>query len=290
VADRVQRTGTTDPGLVRIDLATGEWATIVTGTTSCDPVRLTPWGTILFGEEAGGGTSGGAMYELGDPVNTTGVTLDWAGTFSGGIAADNLVARYALGRLSFEGLAMYSNGLVYYGDENRPSVGTAGGAYFKFIPTTALHDDVRHISSLEDSPLASGSIYGLRLGLRSGATDYGQGTETGLGQWVQVCQEVSCDGIDLRAQSATSHLTGYYRPEDADPDAAAQAVGQVRLCANNTGNEENGQSWGETICITDGTQAQALTNSATPEVQRLVGGSPVFAMPDNVEFQPGRGT
>jgi secreted PhoX family phosphatase len=282
--------GDSDPGLFRVSLQTGEWETIVTGTLDCDPVRATPWGTILFGEEAGGGAGGGAMYELGDPVGTTGVTLDRAtGTFSGGIGASNLVARYALGRLSFEGLAMYDNGLVYYGDENRPSQGTAGGAYFKFVPSSALSDGTRHIASLEDSPLASGSIYGLRVGLRSGATDYGQGTETGLGSWVQVCTDEACEGVDLRAQAATLHLTGYYRPEDADVDLAAQAVGQVRWCTNNTGNESDDQSWGETICLTDGLQSQALLNTATPEVQRLVLGRPSLAMPDNIEFQPARG-
>jgi secreted PhoX family phosphatase len=281
--------GTTDAGLVRINIATGESETIVTGTTSCDPVRATPWGTILFGEEAGGGTSGGAMYELQDPLDTTGVTLDrTTGTFSGGIGAENLVARYALGRLSFEGLAIYSSGLTYYGDENRPSVGTAGGAYFKFIPSTSLADGATRIGSLEDSPFVSGSIYGLRLGLRSGATDYGQGTETGFGSWIQVCADEACNDIDLRAQAATLHLTGYYRPEDADIDPAAQAAGDVRFCANNTGNEENDQNWGETICLTDGTESGALVNSATPEVQRLVEGSPVLAMPDNIDFQPGR--
>lgn len=45
--------GTAVAGLVRIELATGAVETIVTGTTSCDPVRRTPWGTILFAEEAG---------------------------------------------------------------------------------------------------------------------------------------------------------------------------------------------------------------------------------------------
>ena len=58
--------GTSAPGLQRIDLATGTATTIVTGTTSCDPVRATPWGTVLFGEEAG---SSGAMYELIDPLH-----------------------------------------------------------------------------------------------------------------------------------------------------------------------------------------------------------------------------
>ena len=90
--------------------------TIVTGTTSCDPTRRTPWGTILFGEEAGSGPSGGHMYELINPLETTGVTLDRAaGTFSGGVGAQNLVTRTALGRVSFEGLAVYDSGVVYFG-------------------------------------------------------------------------------------------------------------------------------------------------------------------------------
>ena len=116
--------GVAQAGLVRINLATGASTTMVTGTTSCDPVRATPWGTILFGEEAGGGPNGGRMYELIDPLNTTGVTLDRAtGTFSGGTGAGNLVARPALGRLSFEGLAIYSSGVTYFGDELRPAGG-----------------------------------------------------------------------------------------------------------------------------------------------------------------------
>jgi len=45
--------GTTDPGLVRINIATGAVETILSGTTSCDPAHRTPWGTILFAEEAG---------------------------------------------------------------------------------------------------------------------------------------------------------------------------------------------------------------------------------------------
>jgi hypothetical protein len=57
------------------------------------------------------------------------VTLDRAtGTFSGGIGAANLVVRPALGRLSFEGHAIYPNGVVYYGDELAPTNGVAGGA------------------------------------------------------------------------------------------------------------------------------------------------------------------
>ena len=36
--------GTAQPGLQRINIATGATDTILTGTTSCDPVRRTPWG------------------------------------------------------------------------------------------------------------------------------------------------------------------------------------------------------------------------------------------------------
>jgi Bacterial protein of unknown function (DUF839) len=280
--------GVTDPGLVRINLATGAQEVIVTGTTECDPVRRTPWGTILFGEEAGGGPSGGRMYELVDPIHTTGVTLDRAsGTFSGGSGAANLTARPALGRLSFEGLAIYGNGVTYFGDENRPGTGVAGGAYFKFIPATLRDPGAGPVTKLADSPYAvPGKLYGLRLGLRSGATDYGQGTELGLGAWVPIPPAAD---PDLRAQAAALKLTGYYRPEDAQIDLAAEAHSRVRFCANNTGNEPDDQLWGETVCISDGTIAQAGANTGVPEVQRLVQGSPAFAMPDNIAYQPHRG-
>ncbi|HEX6676720.1 MAG TPA: alkaline phosphatase PhoX [Actinomycetes bacterium] len=278
----------TDPGLVRINLASGGQEVVVTGTTECDPVRRTPWGTILFGEEAGGGPSGGRTYELVDPIHTTGVTLDRAsGTFSGGSGAANLTARPALGRLSFEGLAIYGNGVTYFGDENRPGTGVAGGAYFKFIPATLRDPGAGPVTKLADSPYAvPGKLYGLRLGLRSGATDYGQGTELGLGAWVPIPPAAD---PDLRAQAAALKLTGYYRPEDAQIDLAAEAHSRVRFCANNTGNEPDDQLWGETICISDGTIAQAGANTGVPEVQRLVQGSPAFAMPDNIAYQPHRG-
>jgi len=279
---------TTDPGLQRIDLKTGAAETIVTGTVDCDPVRRTPWGTILFGEEAGGGPSGGRMYELIDPLHTTGVSLDrTTGTFSGGTGAANLVARPSLGRLSFEGLATYATGVTYYGDESRPTNGVAGGAYFKFVPATPRDPGAGPVTSLDQSPYATpGAIYGLRVGKRSGNTDYGQGTQLGLGTWVPVPAPAD---PDLRAQAATLHLTGYYRPEDAEIDFGAAASSRVRFCGNNTGNEPDDQSWGETVCISDGTLATSAANTAVPEVRLLVAGSPALAMPDNIAYQPGRG-
>jgi secreted PhoX family phosphatase len=282
-----EQEGATDPGLQRINVATGVAETIVSGTIDCDPVEATPWGTVIFGEEAGGGPSGGRVYELIDPLHTTGVTLDrTTGVFSGGTGSSNLVARQALGRLSFEGIGIMPNGVTYYGDENRPASGTAGGAYFKFIPTHLYDPATGPITDLADSPFAGGgSIYGLRLGKRSN-TDYGQGTEFGLGNWIQV---PAAADPDLRAQAAALKLTGYYRPEDLDLDPVAVAAGKVRWCANNTGNEATDHLWGEMICLSDGTLAEAATNAATPEVQPLVMGTPQLAMMDNLAYQPGRG-
>src|SRR5215510_15218369 len=64
--------GTSSPGLVRIRLSDGAVQTILTGVTSCDPVKRTAWGTIIFGEEAGPTTSpatnGGWLLELINPL------------------------------------------------------------------------------------------------------------------------------------------------------------------------------------------------------------------------------
>jgi hypothetical protein len=203
--------GVTDPGVQRLDLATGEVDTIVTGTDACDPLHVTPWGSIVFGEEAGGGSAGGRVYELVDPLHTTNVLLDrTTGVFTdgaGGEGAENVVARPALGRLSFEGVGFLPNGVVYYGDENRPNVGNAGGSYFTFIPGTLRNPNADPITSLDESPLVGGTVYGLRLGKRSGNTDYGWGAETGLGVWVQVANSPDAD---LRALAATAKLTAYY--------------------------------------------------------------------------------
>ena len=275
--------GATAPGLQRIRLSDGKVETMLTGTVSCDPAHITPWGTVLFGEEAG---SSGTVLEVIDPLHTTDVLYDRAtGTFSGADAA-NVTERPALGHLSFEGVVTYPNGVTYYGDENRPSKGVGGGAYFKFIPSVPWTGGPP-ITSLAQSPLASGAVYGLRLGKRSGGTDYGQGTETGRGTWVEV---VGAYDADLRAAAAALSLTGYYRPEDGNADESALADGNVRFCANNTGNEGDDQSWGNTICVTDGTLDEAFANAAVPAVQLFVVGTPSFSMMDNIAYRPGAGT
>ena len=274
--------GPDEVGLQRIRLSDGLPETIVTGTDSCHPVRRTAWGTILFGEEP---DNDGWLMELIHPLATTGVQFNrTTGVFSGGVGAANLAVRPAVGRLAFEGLALLPNGVLYYGDENRPSQGTAGGAYFKSIPSTPWPGGT--VAALTQSPLVSGAVYGLRLGRRSGNTDYGQGSNTGLGIWVAITPSFNAD---LRVFAASLKLTGYYRPEDAEVDPAALAEGLVRFCGNNTGNEANDHNWGETICLTDGTTSQATANTAAPELQYLVIGTSEFAMMDNLAYQPESG-
>jgi Alkaline phosphatase PhoX len=274
--------GEGQPGIQRIGLADGKVETILMGTVSCDPVRRTAWGTILIGEESG---ETGNLLEIIDPLKTTGVVFDRsAGTLSGNDAG-NVALRTAPGHLSYEGIALYPNGVMYYGDENRPSKGTPGGAYFKFIPAKPWTSG-GVINKLVDSPLEAGTVYGLRLGKRSSDTDYGQGSNTGLGTWVEVSDSPDAN---LRAKAAELQLTGYYRPEDIDIDGEALANGSVRFCGNNTGNESDDRNWGETICVTDGSLEEATANTATPEVQYFVMGTADFAMMDNIAYQPGRG-
>ncbi|HEV8165593.1 MAG TPA: hypothetical protein VGR74_14305, partial [Actinomycetota bacterium] len=114
-------------GVQRIDLATGAAATIVTGTQSCDPLHVTPWGTVIFGEE----TSTGHVYELIDPLSVTNATLN---RVTGVASTDKIVQRPALGSVAFEGIATLPNGVTYYGDELAPSGGAPGGSYYKFVP------------------------------------------------------------------------------------------------------------------------------------------------------------
>ncbi|MDA8127191.1 MAG: hypothetical protein M0Z73_00640 [Betaproteobacteria bacterium] len=274
--------GPDKPGVQRVSLADGSVETILTGTKSCDPAHVTPWGTIVVAEEAG---ASGSLLEIIDPLHTTGVMYDRASHALTGADAAHVAYRPAVGHLSFEGVGIYPSGVVYYGDENRPSNGTGGGAYFKFVPAVPWTGS-GPISSLNESPLVSGQVYGLRLGARRDNTDYGQGSELGKGAWVEIGSSYDAD---LRAAAAENGLTGFYRPEDLNADLKAMADGKVRFCGNNTGNEEDDRNWGNTICVTDGTLEEAAANSATPEVRLFVAGSRAIGMMDNMAYQPGRG-
>lgn len=272
----INEQGTGQAGVQRIRLSDGKVETILSGTTSGDPLRRTPWGTILAGEE--GGTTG-QMIEIIDPLGTTGVTYDRVtGIASGGVGSENVAPRWALGRLSFEGLAILPNGVVYYGDELAPSGGTHGGSLYKFVPEVP-RTATGVISSLSESPLASGQVYGLKV---TTSTNNGQGNETGLGSWVLV---PGSNNANLRAASASLGLAGFYRPEDAEIDGTAFAAGNVRFCVNNTG-KESARNYGQTVCVEDGSIADSATNTAAPEIQFFVLGNPELDMMDNIAQNP----
>ena len=111
---------TSVPAVQRVDLskpANSNATTIATGLISCDPVRRTPWGTIIVAEEAG---ATGGIYELIDPVHiTTPITVI---DRDAGITSDplHMVKRQAVGSLSFESFAIRHDGTMIYGDELAP--------------------------------------------------------------------------------------------------------------------------------------------------------------------------
>jgi uncharacterized protein DUF839 len=265
----------------RVRLSDGQVSNMVFGMTSCDPAHRTDWGTIVVGEEAG---TAGRMWEILDPLNVNGVTVDRAAGTSSDPA--HVVARTALGRLSFEGIVLLPDGTTYYGDELRPSNGKPGGGIYKFVPATPRAAGAGPLASLDQSPLAAGSVYVLRLGLRSGGTDYGQGTNTGAGKWAGPIPTTT----DLASAAlAAGGYTGYYRPEDMDLDPIAWAKGVVRACWPNTGNDQS-ELWGEVLCFVDKPTSEAGFNTGTrPVVEPFVIGNPHLRMPDNVDFQPKTG-
>jgi secreted PhoX family phosphatase len=266
--------GPSAPGVQRISLATGVAETIVTGTTSCDPLPTTPWGTVIFGEEAGDGH----VYEMIDPLSITNATLD---RITGATSTPKIVRRDALGAVAFEGIGILPNGVTYYGDELAPSNGSPGGSLYRFAPATPWAGGT--LTSLANSPFAAGTIAALKVGQGSNT---GPGMASGSGTWVPLAPAATTGS--LRPGAAAAKATGFYRPEDLSFDEAALDRGEVRFCGNNTGREQ-ARYYGETICVTDGTVATATAGTAVPAVQPLVVGSPALNMPDNIAFQPGRG-
>src|SRR5262245_46589452 len=294
---------TTDPAVQRVDLtqpASTNATTIVRGLNSCDPVRRTPWGTIIVAEEAG---ATGGFYELIDPANiTTAITVMNRAT---GQTSDpmHLVKRQAVGSLSFESFAIRPDGTMIYGDELAPSGGNAGGGIYKFVPAVPFQGN-GPIAVPAQSPLATGTVYGLRVAAQ-GSAAWGQGAETGNGAWVAVnlagANVVDGAGnIILRNSQLLQRFTGYYRPEDMDIDPIAAENGVFRACWANTGRMshtdssvvENSGVKTEIMCLVENPPSTFAANPVTgtiPTVDRFVAGSEERGMFDNVAFQPHTG-
>jgi hypothetical protein len=294
---------TSIPAVQRVDLSgppNSNATTIVTGLSSCDPVRRTPWGTILVGEEAG---NTGGLYEIVNPLSITApinVTNRATGANTDML---HLAKRQAVGSLSFESLAVEDDGTMIYGDELAPSGGVAGGGIYKFVPAIPFSGG-GPITVPGQSPLATGTVYGLRVAASKSA-NWGQGAETGVGSWILVnlagLNVVDANqNIILRNAQVLQRFTGYYRPEDMDIDPMAAEAGVLRACWANTGRKshndsslvENSGVESEVMCLTENPPSvndpTPLTGTI-PTVERFITGSEERAMYDNVAFQPHTG-
>jgi hypothetical protein len=269
----------------RVHLADGAVTDMISGHISCDPAHRTAWGTIVVGEESG---ATGRVWEILDPLHVSGVTVNRVAATTSDPA--HVVARTALGQVSFEGVVLLPDGTTYYGDELRPSSGRPGGGIYKFVPSHPWAGDAP-VTSLDQSPLAGGSVSVLRLASPARSFgDWGQGTNTGQGKWLPLTTPADPTTFSLAATAlAAGGYTGYYRPEDMDLDPIASANGEVRACWNDTGNDQAAQ-WGETMCLTDTpTTDTAFPGGFRPEVEPFVIGNEHLRMVDNLDFQPGTG-
>jgi secreted PhoX family phosphatase len=286
-----------NPAVQRIDLskpANANATTIVTGLSECDPVRRTPWGSIIVAEE--GGLTGG-FYEIMDPSHVNSpiaVTNRDAGTTSD---PAHLVKRKAVGSLSFEGMVILDNGTMYFADELRPANGASGGAIYKFIPQFPYLGGGQ-ITQADQSPFAHGTLFGLKIGTNS-PNDTGQGTEIGQGVWTSInpLQFTDVNGnVLLRNAQVAQRFTGYYRPEDMDRDPIAEENDILRMCFTATGRMSNGggssvetaSTFGEVLCLVDAPNAAAVTG-ATPTMTRFIAGDHQLNYVDNLDFQPHTG-
>ena len=263
--------------------------TIVTGTTELRPTRRTPWGTILFGEEAGGGPTGGGVYELIDPL---------ADHRRDARPRDRDVLRRHRARRT-SSRARRSGGCrsrARHLPERRrllrrrePPVAARRRRLLQVHPDDAARRRRRRRSPVWTSRRwSAGSDLRPASGQRSGNTDYGQGSNTGLRQWIPIPTDRRTRPARAGGRAQADRLLparGHrHRPR------RRWRPGKVRFCGNNTGNESRTSNYGETICITRRHAGQAVANTATPEVQLLrAWAARRCAMLDNIAYQPGRG-
>ena len=214
---------------------------------------------------------------------------------TGATSDGRVVKRKAVGSLSWEGNPILADGTMYMGDELRPGGGNPGGGIYKFVPDFP-YSGFGVITVPAQSPLASGRLYGLKVGSTG---DNGQGTEIGQGAWVAIDPVTYADGngsIILRNAQVALKFTGYYRPEDMELDPIALERGEVRACWTATGRMSNGGGSavetgsivGEVMCRTDASNP-AASGGAVPTVRRFIAGDTQANYFDNVAFQPKTG-
>lgn len=183
-------------GLVRYDRVTDTPVQLIEGSLngvnyrSLDPVRWTPWGTIVIGEEV----HNGRLIEIMNPLAAPGSIV--------------AIDRPKIGRTSWEGLAWDAQGNAYFQDEDN------NGGIYKFVPSQPISGfDPNDPNS---SPLAgNGQIFALRVN--------GANTEAreGVAEWVPLNNPdgtpipgITDPTIDARLAADQVNATNYRRPED----------------------------------------------------------------------------
>src|SRR5262245_32160997 len=169
-----------NPAVQKVDLsqpAASNASTILTGIVACDPLRRTPWGSLIAGEEA---TDGG-VYEIMNPMSIT-APIAVTNRATGATSDPRVVKRKALGQLAWEGNPVLPDGTIIFGDELRPGGGNPGGSMYKFVPSMPFTSGAT-ITDPTMSPFVSGSLFGLKVGSTG---DNGQGTKIGQGVWAAI--------------------------------------------------------------------------------------------------------
>ncbi|MBO9574244.1 MAG: DUF839 domain-containing protein [Sphingobium sp.] len=186
----------TGGGLVRYDRVTDTPVQLLEGGLngtsfrSLDPVRWTPWGTVIMGEEV----ANGRVIEIMNPLAA-----------QGSIVA---IDRPKLGRASFEGLAWDAKGNLYYQDEDN------NGGIYKFVPSNPIAGF--DPSDPNSSPLAGkGQIFTLRINPAN--TEQREG----VAEWVALNNPdgspipgITDPTVNARQAADQVSATNYRRPED----------------------------------------------------------------------------
>ena len=167
-----------------VDLKTGEAKVIAQREDwrRLDGLRWTPWGTLLFAEETGGGRLFEAFLDPNDPTVVTSVE-----------------ERREVGILRHEGIEALGDGTVYVIDELN------GGSIFKFVPT-------------KRGDLSDGQLYALKLtDLTDAEQKWGSSTyqqKVGAFEWVALDMDKVVVDADAAADDVAA--TEFGRPEDVE--------------------------------------------------------------------------
>lgn len=168
------------------DLATGLTKRIAQRSDweSLDPIRWTPWGTLLIGEE----TNSAGFRDPQFPQSVGGLVYELVPNADDPTTIDAVFARPAIGAKSHEGMTFDGHGNLYSISERTP------GYIFKFVP------DRR-------GDLSSGQTFVLKI-------TESTGDRTGTAEWVPLDREAV--KIDASAAGDAAQATGYGRPEDVE--------------------------------------------------------------------------